>query len=249
MERRLSLALALGGLALALAAWAWLAAAGWQGEPNACLAAGDCFCEADRGGAVRQPSNTWSSLTYVAAALWILFGARLRGFGEFDRGLYALLAGLIGPTSMAFHASLTRWGGSVDMISMYLFVSFVLVHRLDHWYGLGRGRVFGLFAAINAVLIGIEAASATMSIPIFALLVAALIMAELARSFRGGPGAWTWLPSAGLFGLALLIWTLSRSGAPLCAPGSLVQGHAVWHALCAVASCTLFNHLTGGVRS
>ncbi len=44
--------------------------------------------------------------------------------------------------------------------------------------------------------------------------------------------------------VAFAVWTLSRSGAPLCDPHSWVQGHAVWHLLCAVAAYCLYRYWT-----
>ena len=41
--------------------------------------------------------------------------------------------------------------------------------------------------------------------------------------------------SMAVLGVGALIGTLTRSGAPFCRPDSLLQGHAVWHVLAAVA--------------
>lgn len=58
--------LATAALPAALAA---VAAQGWPGGPNACVAADACYCEALRPGWARQPANTWSCLAYVLAGL------------------------------------------------------------------------------------------------------------------------------------------------------------------------------------
>ena len=51
----------------------------WEGWQLATCMPDDCFCEAVRDGAVRQPSNTWSSLTFCVAALAMLPGVLVLG--------------------------------------------------------------------------------------------------------------------------------------------------------------------------
>lgn len=43
-----------------------------------------------------------------------------------------------------------------------------------------------------------------------------------------------------VFALGVGVWALSRTGGPLCSPESLLQGHAVWHAVAAAAVVILF---------
>ena len=52
---------------------------------------------------------------------------------------------------------------------------------------------------------------------------------------------WRYLAVAGAsFAVALAVWRLSHTGAPLCDPHSLLQGHALWHLLCAVSTLGIF---------
>jgi hypothetical protein len=50
-------------------------------------------------------------------------------------------------------------------------------------------------------------------------------------------GSLRWPPTAALVtgGVAIVVNLLTRTGAPLCRPGSLLQGHAAWHILTATA--------------
>jgi hypothetical protein len=64
----------------------------------------------------------------------------------------------------------------------------------------------------------------------------------LALAAVGLATAWRrrWLPrppalALAAFGAAIAVNLLTRTGAPLCRPHALVQGHAVWHALTALA--------------
>ena len=45
----------------ALAMLAWAGQSGWEGAADGCLVNGQCFCERDHGGFVRQPANTLSN--------------------------------------------------------------------------------------------------------------------------------------------------------------------------------------------
>ena len=45
-----------------------------------------------------------------------------------------------------------------------------------------------------------------------------------------------------VFLTALFIWVLSRTGAVLCDPGSLIQGHAIWHILNGVGIYFLYRY-------
>jgi hypothetical protein len=48
------------------------------------------------------------------------------------------------------------------------------------------------------------------------------------------------LGAAGCFALAFVVWRLSHTGASLCDPSSLLQGHAIWRLLCAGATVCIF---------
>lgn len=66
---------------------------------------------------------------------------------------------------------------------------------------------------------------------IVAFLAVALVVAWRRRSFPGPPP----LALVALAG-GVVVNLLTRTGAPLCRPASLAQGHAVWHVLTAVAA-------------
>jgi len=62
----------------------------WDQWRAATCMPGACFCEAVRGGTVRQVANTWSSFAFVFVALWVVGVARFdRVRGLYDIGLNA----------------------------------------------------------------------------------------------------------------------------------------------------------------
>jgi hypothetical protein len=248
---------------VALGVLAAFASAGWPGQANGCIARGTCFCEAFRGGWVRQPANTWSNLGFVAVGLAIaLQPGRMRGrmrveraaappanpmtTGSFIPGLYATVVALLGPGSMALHASMTAEGGRWDVLSMYVWVSFCIAYGAMRAVGFGRG----VFAALYAVLVAALAANLWGSFRLnsdvlFGVLIGSFAVAEGVVWWRRRElhQERRWLLAAGAsFGLAFAIWLPSRrlDGA-LCDPDSLVQGHAAWHLLSALS--TLFIYL------
>jgi len=260
---RAELGPALAVLAASALVFVAAAAAGWPGAPNACVARGGCYCEAPRPGLVRQPANTWSDLGFVAVGLAIgahatrtrRGAARTRrgaaaqnrmGTGGLYPALYAAIVVFMGPGSMYFHASLTRWGGTLDVLSMYFFITFWVVHAIARGWGLSPRAFVASFVALN-VAIGVpQVALGHPSAPVFGPLAAIGLALELLLRRRGRGPAWLptpapadgrWLAAGcASFAAAFALWFASRSGGPLCDPHSLLQGHAAWHLLSAATT-------------
>jgi hypothetical protein len=250
--------------------FAWL---GWPGELDQCtLPGGNCYCETTHSAGeavIRQPSNTWSNVAAVLSGLLILaFADRVRaGRTEFDPrrnpmlsgGFYAVSYGAVvlflGPGSMAFHASLTRFGGWLDTLSMILFITFVLLYDVARILGYHNRLVFaGAYIGVNVVLGLITWIVSGSGVAVFAAGVALAVCLEVAIALRGIGGVrrplFPWL-AAGLtvFAAALLIWRLSWTGAPLCDPHSPLQGHALWHVAAeGLVPFLLFRHFRGEHR-
>jgi hypothetical protein len=233
---------ALAAVASTLAGLALWAAAGWPGAPNACIAADACFCEAFHSGWIRQPVNTLSNFGFIAV------GLALAARAESARAvLFACFIALLGPCSMALHASMTAWGGILDMVSMYLFIGFAISHDAGLlWPGAARGIELSL-VPFAAALGALQIAVPRIGPPAFALLVAAFLAVEIGvRLRRAAPGRDPrWLAGAfACFAVAFALWLPSHySTGALCSPGSLFQPHAAWHLLSALAAGGIFLYL------
>jgi hypothetical protein len=218
--------------------------------------------------AIRQPVCTWSNVGAIVAglALLLFLEARARG-GEslaanpmraasFQSIFYGYLVIFLGSGSMYFHASITRWGGIVDNLSMNLYMSFILVYQVARLAGLALGTAQS--RAITLVLLVVANALFAVaiwwwnvSLPIFGVLVASAVILEsvriirsIARPATGVHFAWWWFV-AGLvvFGIAFLIWKLSQSKTSfLWAPDAPINGHGAWHLLSAVSAVLFFLH-------
>lgn len=66
-------------------------------------------------------------------------------------------------------------------------------------------------------------------------LAAAVLVTWTHQAFRRPPAV-----ALVTFGAAIAINVLTRTGEPLCRPGSLLQGHAAWHVLTAIAVALWF---------
>lgn len=202
-----------------------------------------CFCEPVRGRTVRQPINTWSNLSFVGIGLAVLAqaqrdGRRMWPAAQANRmrtlPVYAWVYGLvtvsIGLTSGFYHSSLSFAGQCMDIASMYLLATFMLLYNMAPPILARPGAFAAGYLALNAVLLGPAFVWPVSRRPLFVLLVAGVLVSEGVRRWRRGwrrRRVWWW---AALVSLALagLVWILDLGGA-LCDPQSWFQGHALWH--------------------
>ncbi|MGG5260608.1 ceramidase domain-containing protein [Phycicoccus avicenniae] len=243
-------------LSLALAVLA--ARFGWLGPD---VGRGDGFCEAARPGWVRQPANTWSNLGFVVAGLAVAWhasrperlGGTLRAHPGYATAI-AVLVVLLGPGSMAMHATQSELGGHLDLLSMFLLSGFAVAYGALRWWRRGPGTLAAVFA--GAVGIGMAGHVRGGDVPVlghlgnavFAVQLWLAIGLEVALWRRGRRGAGPrqdvalGLASVGTLALAFAIWTTGKGGHAWCRPESLLQQHAVWHVLDAVAAYLLYRH-------
>lgn len=255
-ELRATICVLVAGTGLCVA----LGAARWPGAPNYCVAQGDCYCEAPRPGPIRQPANTWSCVGFGLAGIWVAWRSgrdRARTPGPYLRrgfypGLYASTLAFLGPGSAMFHASLTNWGGAVDVLSMLAWICFLLYYNVASLYDWSRSRFLTAYLVTIAIGIAPRLLLPRAGVPLFAVLVVVWLATEALvgrpvgtlgirrRVDRRRKYLWAAL---GTDLIALLIWSGSHSGGWLCDPSSLLQGHAVWHVLNAVAGAFLYPYL------
>ena len=249
-----------------MANWAipgWLANLGPVNlnDPDTDETHGEAIIPGDR--KVRQPLSTWSDLGFILFGMMTLF---LLGDSHGPPNnpmiapsvntvsgiaiLYGLIVIFMGPGSMYYHASLRRWGGLLDNLSMYLWALFVLVYdiarvaRFDDWvfYLIFVLAVIGIFM-LRLFLPG----SGTV---IFGVLVGGYIIFGLFVLYGQLNGVvreqgWFW---AGIvsFALAMLFWILSNDR-PIkiswLTGESVIQGHAVFHLLSALTTFFVFFYL------
>jgi len=199
---------------------------------------------------VVQPAATWSSFAYVLVG-WLMIGsAGSRGAGGTASAMPPLAMRTLGVTAIVvgvgsalMHATLTLWGQFLDVVGMYLIGSFELVWALARWRRIGERRAVALFAALCVVLVALLIALPEVRRWLFAVLLIGAIVVELvfARPLRPGVRVRLFLAGLATMAVAFGIWILDQNGT-LCAPHSLVQGHAVWHLLGATSLGLLYAY-------
>jgi hypothetical protein len=224
---------------------------GWLGAD---VGRGANFCEAARDGWVKQPANTLSNLGFVVAGLAVGWRARSPAhLGDVlprFRGLataYACLVVVLGPASAAMHATQSSAGGLLDLTSMYLVASFAAAYAVTRWRRRDSASFWQMFVllVIACELVGHWDGEVPVvhraGNAVFGLLLVVALVVEARLRRTGSTRADLRYGAAALVTMlvAFTIWILSQHG--WCDPHSLVQGHAVWHLLGAVAAYLLFR--------
>lgn len=216
------------------------------------------FCEASHPGLIKQPANTWSNFGFIIAGLTIAWQLSKGSFSankntitqKFFYGTFlACIVVFLGPGSMAMHATEASIGGWFDMLSMYLICSFSFAYALERYYSLSALSFFFIFIVALGSCLVIQELPFRVPIVgfagnfIFAVYISLTIIFEILNTFvrklthRKLYG----LLSLGSLLLAFIIWNMWKNDSPLCDPQSLLQGHAIWHILDAVAAYFLFR--------
>jgi hypothetical protein len=244
----------------------WIASS----RDDSCVADHDCHCEALLVGVkkIKQPINTWSDLGFVAGGLIIFYligQDRLSGTPapnpmretSLFSITYGLLAIYLGPGSMFYHASIKKWGGWADNMSMVLWTTFLVVYVFARGIPLPDSLaviIFLVIVSISGAIIWFVEGSGKY---IFGGLVAVWGVLEIILLIVQATGGalmglhrteWGYLVGAGLsFLVAVIVWTYSKDGKPWCRPYSVAQGHAVWHILSALSAYFIFLYLRSEV--
>lgn len=214
------------------------------------------FCEtSDR--LVRQPVNTLSNLGFVVAGLMVAWRAGRPGglgTGTMARrpGLataYACVLVLLGPASMAMHATESALGGYLDLTSMYLIAAFAVSYASMRRWHRGPGFLAALFVGVLVLCEVVGLYDGTVPVVTysgnvaFALLLVTTLVLERQVARAGALALdtrWAWAAVATL-AVAFAVWNTAKTGSPWCDPDGLYQGHAVWHLLGAVSAWLLFR--------
>ena len=221
-------------------------------RPANCMPA-NCFCEEIRIGAIAQPANTWSSLSFVVMGLIILTTVTGNGpssgkpaanrlSGNLTApAVYAFSLLLVGLGSAFYHASLTFVGQFFDLMAMYLLITFVILYNLSR-----RRRIPFPGFAVWFILINLLLAYVLVVLPeIRRYLFGALVVVALALEFtlrrkKAIDIEIRFLRAAlSALAVAFLIWILDITRIA-CNPTSWLQGHALWHILSASAAGLLY---------
>ena len=199
-----------------------------------------CFCEEIRTEGIRQPANSVSSLAFVLVAAIVLY----RGWKSHTVTalLFALTLMVVGLGSAWFHATLSFTGQFFDVLGMYLIATLAIILSASRIHRLAPATMTAAYVAINFLLAWILYAAPEYRRWIFAALLALVIAIEIRNPARERRNM---VRAISVMAIAFVIWILDFTRA-LCSPSSVLQGHAAWHALGALAAWYLFLHYTSG---
>lgn len=201
-------------------------------------------CEDISTGLIAQPVNTYTSLAYVAVAVWIVWWAArvLPRHHRSAAGLYAVNVALIGLGSVAFHGPMPSWARVAHDVPIATTVLFMLLFDVALLTGRHRPLDLRLFGGGVLAITALFVAAPDSSIAATGLLVIVAVVLEFLR-FRNSGERWDRLSRSSQIYIAFLVAigggvifnALGKTASPLCEPDSLLQGHGLWHTLSAVA--------------
>jgi hypothetical protein len=213
----------------------------------------DCFCEAIRPGPVRQPANTASGLLFlpVAAGLVALAYSRRSRSALSDlplilrRPLYVwIFAGATSLTGLGtafYHASLSFAGQTVDVLGMYLVATFAVLYAAARVWRLPDPAAGLLYILGNGILLWSLIVVPEARRYLFAALILLALCLEYAVRARGRMSgeAGHLVAAVAVLAVGFGVWILDITQT-VCVPGSLLQGHAIWHAAAAASLAFVF---------
>ena len=137
-------------------------------------------------------------------------------------------------------------GGLLDVSSMYIWVSFCVCYALVRVLRRGPVLFLAVYAGLCALLVVTLKQGLLPPDESFGTLILLSVILELAYKVINRKRVRfenKWVVYTGIsFFSAFGIWNLSLKGRPFYYPDTLLQGHAVWHILCAVATWTIYRY-------
>jgi hypothetical protein len=222
------------------------------------------FCEQNRmEQLIRQPANTWSNLSYlyfgVLCMLFALHDIRHPRNSKQDNFLlrFPVLTFLTGVSlfylfigSFYYHASLTRTAQIIDLSGVYAVALLPLIYNIARWIyysnsdKINHPRLYAwaivcFTILLNALVYHYEIALKSRE-SLLLVLILVLITTILYHRFMGTRFSfWLFLSPYMFMISAFVIWILDQQKI-ICAPSSLLQGHAAWHFLTGMSAMAFY---------
>lgn len=227
----------------------------WFGVSNG---TGGEFCELAHEGLIKQPANTFSNFAFAIAGLLAAYqvykGKFKKNHNPLTQSLFfpivlSSLIILLSPGSMAMHASETTVGGYFDMLSMYLIAAIIFSYAALRFFKLGPILYSILFVLVLAIchvfhfstwqppIVGF---AGSFIFGVFCILGVVLELLHKWKNKVESQVFWVVLASV-VFIFAFAIWQIGIDTHPWCIPEAIIQAHAIWHILDAVAIYCFFR--------
>lgn len=228
---------------------------GWFGQAGL---RGLNFCEHSRDALIKQPANTFSNISFIIVGLIIARLLMIEKYAGnknrltktlFYPTFFASLCVLMGPGSMAMHASTTIIGSYFDVTSMYLLSAFMFAYAFIRLFNLNEltffiSFLFVMFICNMVYFFGSNIFFWLDRNSIFGVFVVLATLLEYIIIYKNKISLkkrWAVLFSI-TFIIASIIWHFSKTGNMLCYEYSLIQGLAIWHILDAITLYFMFRY-------
>lgn len=194
-------------------------------------------CPSEPWGPLVEPVAAVTSLAFVVAGVVVAARARRRRHDVGSLTGYALLVAGIGVGSVVQHGPRPPWQDPVHDLPLLATLTFVAA---DAAAGLwGRRRVWWWWAVPTVALLPVIVLAPRAGDLAQVGVAAAAVVLSLLRA-RAVPATQVrTLAATALLAVGGAVGGLSRADGPLCVPGSLWDGHSVWHVLAASALVVL----------
>ena len=194
-------------------------------------------CEQVRSGWLGQPANAVSAVGYLVAGGWLLVWVCRRRAAPRRYWWFAAAVAANAVGSGLYHGPGWPGGGwchDVAAVAVPVFVAADGLGGIRGWDDRVITRVGLTATAVAAAGALVRPASTVLLVgAVTAAVVAEAVLVRRPRPDGGGRVGQVVLVAA--LAVGMTAYLLGRTGAPLCRPDSLLQPHALWHLLTAVA--------------
>ena len=197
---------------------------------------GESDCETIGSGFLAQPINALSSLAFsVIGVAMIWWATRVDGSERIVRIVFGVLMVLTGVGSVMFHGPQgpgSQFGHDVTFLVTIWFVAVINVAATYRWKPVAGWITFVVGSLILSVALTLSPGVTNV---LMVATVLALVASDIALHRKGRIRSAWYVASLLAIASAGVMFLLGRTGAPLCDPDSLFQGHGLWHLLGALA--------------
>ncbi|MBT6324709.1 MAG: hypothetical protein HOJ35_01970 [Bdellovibrionales bacterium] len=206
----------------------------------------NCFCEKlHHDQCILQPSNAWSNISFLLVTLLILIKIKdKKKQNHFVKNNYLIITygitcAIVGLGSFYYHSTLTFISQWVDVLGMYLAVTFFILYN---FFSDKKNKFISSYILVNLFLGYLLYAVPDLRRYLFAASIIILFLVIFIKEKkRSSYINYSYLKMSILsFLTGYIIWLLDYFKI-LCWPESIVQGHALWHCFSAISSLLIFH--------